>query len=174
MQTEYTLTFSDYRAAQWLYLKTRPLSMCMYIFGTWVIPSIALAGFFLYVWSIETQPSEASASLLSNIQPMLIFGAISPFLYRWAIWNGYKNQIGPDIKSILSFSFNHERFIATSPSRTESKVEWSAITNFVEDKKVSLFFFSKTRFMVLPKRTFPEEIWSTIRNLAKQRFEPYG
>lgn len=149
VQAEYSLSFKDYREAQWLYLKRSPLAMIFYVLGCWGPSILGLLLIAVYLFGLGLGDSEDAARVLRNISPFIVGCMILLPLRWWNLWRAYAAMFPKGNRQTI-FSFDNEQFISAIPNRSEARVYWSALEKYEEDGKQMLLFPARKRFFIIP------------------------
>lgn len=166
MDYKYTLSFSDFRAAHWLFLKHRPLCMALLIL-TCVLP-LFLLSFSLLPFLFAVGTPRESFAILKNLSPLIVLVILFFCLRQWNLWNTYRTMFPKGTAREAIFSFNREQIISSIPGRNEARFHWSTLVDYAEDKRLLLLFPSKNRFLIVVKTDMPESYLAAIRAEAQQ------
>ena len=165
IETEYTITYADYKAANRLYLLHRPRTMIGYLLLTWVLPTIA---FCLLGWALWLQahgevsvPFATSGSMVSYVVLALFLPLI-----RWrGLRLGYQGMLPKGGQKIVRLTANEEQVIFAVPGRAEGRYFWKAIEDHAEDKNSLILIVSRTRYRIVPRHALNEAQWVQMRTL---------
>ena len=165
IETEYTITYADYKAANRLFLLHRPRTMIGYLLLTWVLPTIA---FCFLAWALWLQahgdvsvPFATSGSMVSYIVLALFLPLI-----RWrGLRLGYRGMLPKGGQKIVRLTANEEQVIFTVPGRAEGRYFWKAIEDHSEDKNSLILIVSRTRYLIVPRHALNEAQRVQMRTL---------
>ncbi len=166
MQAQYELSFNDYKNAQWVYLKHRPFNLLVFVLFYCVLPLCCLLLLVVSLYARKQGHASQATLILLNLRPLLVTLVVIAFLRQFSIWRTYLSLFEKKSPRTAVFSFDDEQFISAIPARSEARVHWSALVDFAEDKKVTLLFLAKNRFLFIPKRALTLEQLESLRALA--------
>src|SRR6267154_2711419 len=109
-------------------------------------------------------------SALQNLAPLYIL------LILWIFWfagtpylsSRYQFRSSPSAKTPITFTVTDEGLHFHS-QQTDSKVDWSAYINWVEEKATFALFPHPRIFIVIPKRAFSGDQLIEFRELLRQK-----
>lgn len=165
IETEYTITYADYKAANRLYLLHRPRTMIGYLLLTWVLPTIA---FCLLAWALWLQAHGDVSVPFATPGSMVSYVVLALFLplSRWRVLRlGYRGLLPKGGKKIVRLTANEEQVIFTVPGRAEGRYFWKAIEDHAEDKNSLILIVSRTRYLIVPRHALNEAQLVQMRTL---------
>jgi len=166
IEAEYTLTFTDYKAANWLYLRRHPWSMLGYVFQCWMFPILVLASTAITVWARACGDANATRLSWGAIAVPLVFAMALPSFRWWALWNGYNIIFPRGTGKIAHLTVTQEQVISAIPDRNEGRFYWKAIERYAEDKNGMILFVSKNRYLIVPRHALSEAQWTELQALV--------
>jgi hypothetical protein len=176
MRYDYVLRFDDYQDSQKLYLRHRRSAALFYYFYVWVLPLAGILSCALFVASRYGFHPEFSAALAGFAAAGLWFALFIPIMQFVGRRRCWKRLVPVDLKGKAkdmeipaSLEFNDEQVISAIPGRSEGRFYWPAIVDFAEDEKIALLFVHKKRFLFIPKRAMPTEVWDEFRDLLANK-----
>jgi uncharacterized membrane protein len=169
IETEYTITYADYKAANRLYLLHRPRTMIGYLLLTWVLPTIA---FCLLAWALWLQRHGDASVPFATPGSMVSYAVLVLFLplSRWRVLRlGYRGLLPKGGQKIVRLTANEEQVVFTVPGRAEGRYFWKAIEDHAEDKNSLILIVSRTRYLIVPRHALNEAQWVQIRALIAMK-----
>jgi YcxB-like protein len=171
IETEYSITYADYKAAQWLYLWKRPWKMILYWTSHlgWAALAACLVGWFF----ASRKVPEAGLKLWLDcgtafFVAFFVNQGIRAMQLRRCYGDSYSNTSRRTVRLIA----NDKELRVAVPGRSESRLQWNAIDDVAEDSEVRLLFVGKTRFMIVPRRALNETQWAELRALITTKLDP--
>jgi hypothetical protein len=163
MRYFYTATYADFRAAQRTYIRSSTARRVRFHLLTWgllVLGTLVLA--LMLSLHLENTPL---MPLYAGLGGGLLGGGIATCLLRpWRMRRAYEAFNGKvsEARSVY-FEVQAETLLSGIVDRSEGRFQRAAICNFVEDETTALLFFSKKRFLYIPKTALPQEGWNDLK-----------
>jgi hypothetical protein len=145
MKLNYTLTLADWKAA----LKLHRHKKYFRRFGVliWFIFSVACLTLALFCNS----QSELFAQFIALGAGTLAVAIVSPFMRAYIDKRGYRRLFSPACKDRSFYiDIDDDRILSGLPGVNEEKYFWNAIVGFAQDKKMTLLYLDKDKFLLFP------------------------
>ena len=164
IEAEYTITYTDYKNAQRLYLKRRPAAMIGYVLLVWILPifgvSMALALWFRIYFG--RGPGDQAGVMVSYLWLIVVFPLI-----RWLrLRRGYRNLFAKGAPRVVRLSADEDQVVSTIPDRCEGRFYWKTIEDSAEDKNGMILFVHQKQFLVVPHHALTQAQWEELRGLV--------
>ena len=169
IETEYTIDYEDYKAAQRLYLRHRRWAMVVYLLFQWVLPAIAVGfvGWTLFLW-LSTDYRDLP--FVGGITAGLLWMSFIFLLNRkLTIRRGYRNLFPKGVTPITRLTADEAQLISAIPGRSEGRFFWAAIEDYAEDDRMALLFIRRKLFLMVPRRALNEAQWGELRALVTRK-----
>jgi hypothetical protein len=164
MNYRYRMSYSDFKEAQRLHMRATPRFAIPFWIFLRILPALGLVAFLLLETKMIPSANAPLVAIASGIMAAgawgLIMALIRPFSLR-RLYKQMKNGRGDDAD--LELALEDGQIISRVPGMSEGRFLPPAIQRFVENDRIALFYVSKKRFLVNPKRAADEEGWSSIR-----------
>ena len=180
MRYDYVLRFDDYQDSQKLYLRHRRSAAIFYYCYVWVLPIVGLlacAMFIATIYGFHPELRSPFAGFAAAGLWLALFIPVMQFFGRRRCWKrmvpvGMKGK-AKSVEIPASFEFNEEQVISAIPGKSEGRFFWPVILDFIEDDKIALLFVHKKRFLFIPKRAMPTEVWDELRKVSATKMKVY-
>lgn len=165
IEAEYTITYADYKAAQWLYLRERRVAMVGYLVAAWAVPTFGICILALAFWS--RIHSTASGADQSGLMIASLWLVVAFPLIRWMrLRRGYRDLFPKGTPKITRITVNEDQVISALPDRNEGRYYWNSIVDHAEAKSGMILFVGKKQFLIVPHRALDEAQWMELRALV--------
>lgn len=169
MQTEYKFTLKDMRDASRLYTKRRRFGRARYLLSIFGIPGLVFS--LWLITRVFSGAKAASSSLPGVIFLIIFFCVVIPALREFTLRQRFSAMFPPGVPHVAQFSFDSEQIVSAIPGRSEGRIQWTTLVTFAEDQQLALFYLTKTTYVVVPKRAFPESVWAELRVLVERSIQ---
>lgn len=175
MSYDYISTFDDYKAAQKLYLRSRPKARIRLLGWMYGLP-VATAVLVFILWRGSRGSDWSGFSILTWLTVVCFFLTVQVVVLRpWNLRRCYKRLrkvSGLTDSTTIRFEFDDNGVVSGIAGRSEGRFFWSGIQDFVENDKIALLFIGSKRFLYIPKRAMADEQWTQLRSLAAEKISP--
>ena len=166
MKLEYTLTLSDYKAAQVLHRRqkfTRRLAV-------WIWPALTLLGLAGMIAFTLTNHSELFVDSIALTAGALFITIWMPVARWYAIRKCFK-QLFPPTRTDRSsaIDIDDERILSAVPGVSEGKIFWQGLLQFAQDNKVTMLYTSELIFIFFPTSVLTPEQREELKGMVKRR-----
>jgi hypothetical protein len=171
LRFEYQITYANFLDAQRLYRRRRWTQAVVWGIFCCILPivgvlvSLPLLAFI--VLGDESSLVDSSRSLAPLGFLFVVIWLVTMFSYR-TYWKKLlpESVIKRSTKTTITVALEltAEQLISILPNRSEGRFMWSALPDFVEDKKIALIFIKKKQFIFIPKDAITEDAWAFIRS----------
>jgi hypothetical protein len=166
MKLEYSQTLDDYKAALALHNRQSLINRSQFLFFFRVMPAFAAFGLLFQIYLVFTEKEYFAKNPPVTLFPLFVFLSL-PLLRAYNIRRQF-NLLFPSsrINNYVSLDIDNERIISVIPGLNEGKFSWNAIIKFAQDKRITLLYVAKNRFLFIPTTTFSSIQRSELDNLV--------
>jgi hypothetical protein len=159
----YTLTLADFKAARLLHRRQRVSRQIMHFIWP-VLLVVFFVGAIVSSGNLQSQIFSQCLALGAGALVMTIGMPISRFL---SIRRSFNRLFPPAQRDRTStFEINDERIVRELAGTIELKLLWGAISDFVEDERVSLLYTNKDCFLIIPGRSMSTDQRAELNDLV--------
>lgn len=169
IETEYAISYADYKAANRLYLWQGLRTKAGYTLSMFVFPVIGLS---LFVWSLWQRIGGNSGFLDASTTNLLLYALLTICfpLVRWRLLRvGFRGLLPKGSGNTVRLRADDEQVILSVPGSAEGRFFWNAFASSAENKKVLILIVSRTRYLLMPRRGLTETQWTELRALVSTR-----
>ena len=146
MRVNYTLTREDFNAACDLHNRRNFSTRFQALFLIWFFPLLSVLYLILLIPKALVSMQFGTASLLLLIP---VYFALSPVFRSLQRRQQFKALTSRSNECF--FDADHERIMFGSPGLGETRLSWTLISDFVQDKRIMLVYIKKN-FVFVPTR----------------------
>lgn len=166
MQVTYELTAEDYLQALLTYRNRN-------FFSKWAFPfllAFSILMLVLEIFLLITRPDESW--LKQGIPLTIVYASILGYLYWGTPSMNAKRQFRntPSAKGIITLNVSDIGLHYIS-SVTDATVAWNSYVKWMEGKMVFLLFPAPKIFIVIPKRAFSSEQYTSFSEILRQKIK---
>jgi hypothetical protein len=166
IDTEFAVSFDDYRAAHRLWLLNRPWPMFWHLFVMWILPIVVVAANCWSVWLWIWGQSNTLLVVYGVTIALTWLCLVLILKYRKGIRNRYQELYGrgspPQRVRLL---VDDVEVALWPPARAELRFPWSEVESLLEDEHGGVLVRG-TMLLTVPRRVLTEEQWVELRRLA--------
>lgn len=163
IETEYTLSFADFKAAQRLRIRTDPSTMSRYLLVVWVFPLIAIGVDLEVLWQVSQHRHFRVVELASGVMFLCITFLALRVAMRFGMMAHKMSKVVAG--KTIRFFFDEETFGMGIPGETEVKSHWNVIKGYQENEKVALLLLGEEKLLIVPGRALNEAHRAKLRAL---------
>jgi hypothetical protein len=173
MKIEYTPTFSDFKKAVRLDRKVNVSSLIFHLGMTWFAPSIAVLLILLIVVAscLSAAPVVQfdSGSFVTLV--MLATCFLAPYFEKRILRRKFQSMFPENtIERKVCASIVEDGIEVAIPGIAETKYQWGAVVNFLQNDFVLLIYFGKTRLLFFPVSAFTTAQRTELNDLVARNF----
>jgi len=161
MQLSYTLSYADWKAA--LRLNRRKKFFRRFNVLIWLMVAVVCLT-IAFTFNIQ---SELFAQFFALGIASLVISITSPLARVYVDHRGYRRLFSPTRKDRNCYiNMDDDRILSGLPGVSEEKYFWNAIVGFAQDKKMTLLYLDKDKFLLFPTYALSPEQRAELNDLV--------
>ena len=169
MLVEYVTDFEDFKAAQRLARRHKPIAALSYNFWCWAVPGLALVAAAALIGNEVTKKPFLPAHIGGYLAGLVGAGAFLAMYRPYQMRKLYKTmKANRAAGEPVQFELTDTEIISRIPGRSEGRFLPNAVFDYTEDDRLALIYVAEQRFLIVPKSAMPEEDWVRLREWIKR------
>jgi hypothetical protein len=167
MKLTYTLSFTDFKAAQRLHIRQKLSRHIRFIIVYNIIPALTVVMLVASAVFLVKGQAEPLETLLPLDAGLLIVSVGMPIARFFNFRKCYKQLFPPTRKDrSTSIDIDDERILSTIPGVAEGKLFWTGLLAYAQNYEMTLFYTSENRFLPVPTYTMSPEQRTELNDLV--------